>query len=174
MSSDVRSGVAPRPSEGGPYCLRCYGPLRPEESRCPHCAFVNLRTLHRRYWSREPVLVRGEWAVKGLIALGGLVLAGWIVRDLPAFGSAMGDLAILPALFVYALWGTASRLTQHPPFFSPRLFWMTTSAIVGVVGLSIHAIAPVIGLAGIATVHTCNLSDQKIPGTCISIATRLR
>lgn len=119
-------------------CLRCYGLLdRPEAASevCPHCGFTNLAAWRRVFWTREPRLVRIEWAFKAAIAAAMGGLTAWATLNMSHLGTGAGWFLLIPALAGIALWFTASKTTQHVHYFNAGLLWSLTIALIGCIPL---------------------------------------
>jgi len=124
-----------------PYCLLCYTTLEKDEPFCPRCGFNNRKDLRRRYWTREPNLVETEFVVKVIAVLVSLIVAItavlYIISESKLRGYYSGwAFALGPVALCYALWETASMITQRGRIFKPTLVWGVSSLLLALLFLA--------------------------------------
>ena len=132
-----------------PYCLRCYGRIEFVDERgsrrvsviCGQCGFTNVREDQRHFWTKEPWLVELEgWAKAGTLLA--LIAISWgMSTQSPGGGSGQGWVLAFPILAGTVLWQTAEKITRWRPYFRAGLFWALVPAAIGVLMLSITALA---------------------------------
>lgn len=120
------------------YCRYCYAPLEGFRGRpfaCPACGATHTRELERKYWSREPGLVRLERTLFVGAVLVAFAVSAWLwVKGSAKASLGMGPMyAVLTGLTVFGLlWLTLRKLTGRPTSFRAGLLWTVILPLVGI------------------------------------------
>jgi hypothetical protein len=109
------------------HCLSCFRLLPRDSDRCDACGTTWRLSDRRTYWNRVPSIVRMEWAAKLSAVLLSVLLL--FLVPLIGIGPAGGYVCMLPFGFAVATWKTASKLTQHEPYFRPSIVWTVAIAL---------------------------------------------
>lgn len=144
-----------------PYCLHCYAPMERmagASEPCPRCGRPNLKDDQRRFWTREPRLVR----LQGLANLGvtaAVVSTGAAILFHPGVGTGRGHgMAVgLPILLGVLGWDAASGLTRRTTMWRSGLVLAGVLAVFGLLTAVVAAAAvragrwaDSLGIAGLA------------------------
>ncbi len=118
------------------YCLYCYTPMvstQGASQRCAHCGRAHLRVDHASYWSKEPKLVRIEWAIK--LSIAAIVIGFWYLTSTAYDLGMVSTFLIGPLLMLGGvMWWTAGLITRKSRYFSARVLW---GASIGLLVLGI-------------------------------------
>ncbi len=141
-------------SEAGtkPYCLRCYSPLPEAGSTCDRCDYSNPHALRRKYWTREPAVVRAEIAIKALIVfLTATACVAILMFASVWLGSMRVWCVVITGIIGIAFWQTASRLTARGGYFHATGFWLSVLLLLaGVLAFHNPVLGPIpLALAGL-------------------------
>jgi hypothetical protein len=120
------------------YCLYCYTPMmttKGASQRCAHCGRVHLRIDHTSHWTKEPKLVALERFIK--LSIAAVVTAFWFYTSAeynlgPVSSFLFGPLLMLGGV----MWWTAGLITRKSRYFSGRVLWGASIAML-VVGMPI-------------------------------------
>lgn len=147
-----------------PYCLRCYNSLPDTGSTCGRCGYSNPLALRRKYWTREPAVVRIETWIKALIVfLTATTCVAILLFASIWLGSMRVWCVVIIGIIGIAFWQTASRLTARGGYFHATGFWLSVFLLLaGVLTFHDPVLVPIpLALAGLVWLFSRMFSRWK-------------